>query len=109
MTQSFDEWFEKQGMADCYGKSSEEYKASLFVWTRQQAEIDELQKEIYSYKCIYGKLELERDELRKRIENQVENLKLASKSWVYTEREQNIMISQADDLEKILKGTINEL
>lgn len=48
------------------------------------------------------------DELQKRIENQVENLKLASKSWVYTEREQNIMISQADDLEKILKGKTNE-
>jgi len=44
------------------------------------------------------------EELESWIKVQIENLKCASKSWVYTEREQNIMLSQADDLEKALRG-----
>lgn len=45
------------------------------------------------------KLESLTDELKK----QAETLKGASKSWAYTEREQNILLSQHDDIEKILK------
>lgn len=78
MTQSFDEWFEKQGMADCYGKSSEEYKVSLFVWTRQQAEIDEL---------------------RKRIDLSIESLKLVNHALLY---------EHIDHIINLLDGTTNE-
>lgn len=56
---------------------------ALAVWNARQAEIDEL---------------------RKLIKDQINVLKAASGSWVYTEREKNIMLSQADDLEKILRG-----
>ena len=44
------------------------------------------------------------DELRKKIKDQIDLLKEASKSHAYNYREQNIMLSQADDLEKILRG-----
>jgi RecA/RadA recombinase len=44
------------------------------------------------------------EELEMWIKGQIETLKCASKSWVYTEREQNLMLSQADDLEKALRG-----
>lgn len=44
------------------------------------------------------------DELKKKIEDQIDILKAASKSHAYNYREQNIMLSQADDLEKILRG-----
>ena len=43
-------------------------------------------------------------ELEARIKGQIETLICASKSWLYTEREQNIMLSQADDLDKALRG-----
>lgn len=44
------------------------------------------------------------DGLKKKIEDQIDLLKEASKSHAYNYREQNIMLSQADDLEKILRG-----
>ena len=56
---------------------------ALAVWQHQQAIIDEL---------------------KKKIEDQIDILKAASKSHAYNYREQNIMLSQADDLEKILRG-----
>lgn len=56
---------------------------ALAVWKHQQAKIDDL---------------------KKKIEDQIDILKAASKSHAYNYREQNIMLSQADDLEKILRG-----
>ncbi|MFH7767830.1 hypothetical protein [Acinetobacter sp. BSP-28] len=60
-----------------------EHKVSEMAWNHQQAKIDEL---------------------KKKIEDQIDILKAASKSHAYNYREQNIMLSQADDLEKILRG-----
>lgn len=47
----------------------------------------------------------ERDELQKRLDafkDHAAMLRSAAKSYAYTEREQNILLSQADDIEKIL-------
>lgn len=60
------------------------------AWQSRQAEVDELKSRI--------------EGLESWIEGQIENLKCASESWVYTEREKNIMLSQADDLKKALRG-----
>ncbi len=50
-------------------------------------------------------LEKEKAELRNKIKSQIELLESASKSRIaYNERERNILKSQADDLEGILRG-----
>lgn len=54
------------------------------VYETQQAKVEELQKRVDAFK-----------------EHAV-MLRKAAKSYVYTEREQNILLSQADDVEKIL-------
>lgn len=84
---------------------------------KKQAEVDQLKnllgKDEHAHNLYYENANLQTlvEEKDKRIEEleswikvQIENLKCASKSWVYTEREQNIMLSQADDLEKALRG-----
>ena len=65
------------------------YRAFKYMQS-QQAKIDELQARI--------------DEL------QAHSLMLrgAANSWTYSEGEKNIMISQADDLDRILKGNKDE-
>lgn len=61
------------------------------VWDFQQSKIEQLEKE--------------RAELRNKIKSQIELLESASKSRIaYNERERNILKSQADDLEGILRG-----
>lgn len=50
------------------------------------------------------KLEADFNALKDKLKTQVELLRSAAKSYVYNEREQNIMSSQADDLEKILNS-----
>ena len=89
-----------------------------YMWQSRQAEVDELnqlylkaQHQVIRHRTIAQDalaLVEEKDkrveELESHIKGQIETLKCASKSWVYTEREQNIMLSQADDLEKALRG-----
>lgn len=48
------------------------------------------------------KLDKKLETLLEALKKQIETLRGAAKSWVYTEREQNILTSQADDIEKIL-------
>lgn len=61
------------------------------VWDHQQSKIEQLEKE--------------KAELRNKIKSQIELLESASKSRIaYNERERNILKSQADDLEGILRG-----
>lgn len=86
-------------------------QAHWWMWQSQQAEINRLQSQINEMAEVGLGQEsalMEKgkriEELESRIKNQIETLKCASKSWVYTEREQNIMLSQADDLEKALRG-----
>lgn len=102
----------KEGLQDKY------YQGAKWAWQSRQAEVDQLNKTLsikskfledsdVTNKFLSEQLE-EKDkrieELESQIKGQIETLKCASKSWVYTEREQNIMISQADDLEKALRG-----
>lgn len=77
----------------------------------KQAEVDQLQSQInemaevgVSQESAIREKDKRIEELEMWIKGQIETLKCASKSWVYTEREQNIMLSQADDLEKALRG-----
>lgn len=95
------------------------------IWQHQQAKIDELQKK---YDAMYNAFTVaddcrkewhesymsarkERDELQARIDELQEHslmLREAAKSWFYNEGEKNILISQADDLDRILKGNKDE-
>ncbi|HFF8270217.1 hypothetical protein [Acinetobacter baumannii] len=54
------------------------------AWQHQQAKVEELQKRVEAFK------------------DHAAMLRSAAKSYAYTEREQNILLSQADDIEKIL-------
>lgn len=49
-----------------------------------------------------AKLDKKLEALLEALQKQIGTLRSAAKSWVYSEREQNIMSSQADDIEKIL-------
>ncbi|MDX7901860.1 hypothetical protein SJZ78_02955 [Acinetobacter baumannii] len=80
---TFNEWLGTQGNmvllhANCCRIAYEAGQQS------QQAKVEELQKRVDAFK------------------DQAVMLREAAKSWVYTEREQNILLSQADDIEKIL-------
>lgn len=100
MTQSFDEWFDKNDVRILVERSTARFVYEAGAQSKQ-AEIDELQKEIDSYKCIYGKLELERDELRKRIDEAV--LALEKKSTGLKG-----LVDNYNKSLNILKGTTNE-
>lgn len=63
-----------------------------------------MQDQLNNMETCYIQMKKERDELQGRIKDQIGTLKAASKSHVYNYREQNIMLSQADDLEKVLRG-----
>lgn len=72
----------------------------------QQAKIDELKQSIVMQDLFYDQsaeiknLKLKIDELQKHSLM----LRETAKSWSYNEGEKNILISQADDLDRILKG-----
>lgn len=73
------------------------YKAAI-ARNNHSMEVQELQSKI-------EQLEKEKAELRNKIKSQIELLESASKSRIaYNERERNILKSQADDLEGILRG-----
>ncbi|MDC5147718.1 hypothetical protein ACT40Y_02010 [Acinetobacter baumannii] len=82
------------------------------AWQHQQAKVDELQKQLSEYIFVaetldemYVKEVQKSDELQKQVEafkDHAAMLRSAAKSYAYTEREQNILLSQADDIEKIL-------
>ncbi|RZF53672.1 hypothetical protein EXE30_06770 [Acinetobacter halotolerans] len=55
------------------------------VWQHQQSKVDELKKRVDAFK------------------DHAAMLREAAKSHAYTEREQNILLSQADDIDKILE------
>ncbi|NNP70948.1 hypothetical protein [Acinetobacter sp. Ac_5812] len=101
------------------------------TWQHRQTEVDELQKELQlsqtEIKSLVSRAGIDHkkieflsnstNELQKRVDAFKEHtvmLREAAKSYVYTEREQNILLSQADDIEKILgieqalKGGLNE-
>lgn len=81
----FDEWYEKEALN---GWVDKEWMMISFEAGQQsqQAKIDELQARI--------------DELKKHSLM----LREAANSWNCSEGEKNILISQADDLDRILKG-----
>lgn len=61
--------------------------------------------EMIGHEVHLKKIKQERDKLQKRVDafkDHAVMLRSAAKSYVYTEREQNILLSQADDIEKIL-------
>lgn len=128
---TFEKWFQDQdfykNMRFIHGdalfiKDGDIYRVlpvqmAFEAWESRQAEVDQLkgllEKDEYAHSLYYENLNLQTsiDEKDKRIEElemwikgQIETLKCASKSRVYTEREQNLMLSQADDLEKALRG-----
>lgn len=63
---------------------NEKWEAWANCWQHQQAKVEELQKRLDAFK------------------DHAVMLRSAAKSYAYTEREQNILLSQADDIEKIL-------
>ena len=89
-TISFDEVFQKAYDMNVDDSCKNRYESSkclaVDIWDHQQSKIDELQARI--------------DDL------QAHSLMLreAANSWTYSEGEKNILISQADDLDRILKG-----
>lgn len=122
--QSIECWFDGDEfiMPSGQGKASKGIVLyQLQVWQLKQAEIDEKDKRIEELeralklktRCSdfyensrkahialsrYRKQKI--DELR---EHSI-SLRDAAKSWTYTEREKNILISQADDIDRILGG-----
>ncbi len=82
------------------------------VYQHQQAKVEDLQKQLSEYIFVaetidemYVKEVQKSDELQKRVDafkDHAVMLRSAAKSYAYTEREQNILLSQADDIEKIL-------
>lgn len=72
----------------------------LMILKDRQAEIDQLKTELAlcreENKGLVGKV----SELKKHAEMLVS----AAKSWTYSEGEKNILLSQADDLDRILNG-----
>ncbi|MDC5216145.1 hypothetical protein OHW69_15945 [Acinetobacter baumannii] len=80
---TFNEWLGTQGNmvllhANCCRIAFEGGQQSM------QAKVEELQKRVEAFK------------------DHAAMLRSAAKSYAYTEREQNILLSQADDIEKIL-------
>ncbi|WP_284085117.1 hypothetical protein [Acinetobacter haemolyticus] len=85
---------------------------ALYLFREQQPKITELQKQLIDQGQRFNEqaqrvkdLEHKNNELQKRLDAFKEHavmLREAAKSHVYTEREQNILISQADDIDKIL-------
>lgn len=88
----FEQWFKslnENGRVTYF--LGQEGKIAKEAWDFQQSKIEQLEKE--------------RAELRNKIKSQIELLESASKSRIaYNERERNILKSQADDLEGILRG-----
>lgn len=81
------------GVSDCYKTyddkflrrdAQDAYEGAKWAWQHQQAKVEELQKRVDAFK------------------DHAVMLRSAAKSYAYTEREQNILLSQADDIEKIL-------
>ncbi|MDC4768682.1 hypothetical protein [Acinetobacter baumannii] len=108
---TFNEWLGTQGNmvllhANCCRIAFEGGQQSM------QAKVEELQKQLSEYIFVaetidemYMKEVKSSDELQKRVEafkDHAAMLRSAAKSYAYTEREQNILLSQADDIEKIL-------
>ncbi|WP_098732334.1 hypothetical protein [Acinetobacter baumannii] len=83
-----------------------------WMFQRQQAKVGERQKRLNEYIFVaetldemYVKEVQKSENLQKRVEafkDHAAMLRSAAKSYAYTEREQNILLSQADDIEKIL-------
>lgn len=124
MTQSFDEWWEDKyfTLSADIDEAKEIYETGA---QSRQAEVDELQKKydamynafVVADNCrkewheSYMSVRKGRDELKARIDELQKHslmLREAAKSWSYNEREKSILISQADDLDRILKGNKNE-
>ena len=101
----FDEWYEKE---DLSGWVDKEWMMIAFEAGQQsqQTKIDELKQHIVMQDLFYDQsaeiknLKLKIDELQKHSLM----LREAAKSWSYNEGEKNILISHADDLDRILKG-----
>ncbi|MDC4732604.1 hypothetical protein NQ785_17990, partial [Acinetobacter baumannii] len=93
-------------MSEFEGKSG---KWAWEIQKEQQAKVEELQKQLNEYIFVaetldemYVKEVKSSDELQKRVEafkDHAAMLRSAAKSYAYTEREQNILLSQADDIE----------
>lgn len=80
----------------------------------QKRKIKDMNAELLHKNLLVGHLREEIDQLKaekagfqQKIESQIETLKSASQSVsAYTERERNILQSQVDDLEGILRGEL---
>lgn len=92
---------------------------AYWAWEKRQAEVDDLQSKLtqayedietfttaHQRECEFkAQFAKEKDELQKLVDafkDHAAMLREAAKSHVYTEREQNILLSQADDIDKIL-------
>lgn len=104
----FDQWWENEGQYQRAGGGQYERSFAWWAWLNreqnQQTIIDNLKAQLNNMEACYIEKKKECEELRGRIKDQIDVLKAASKSHAYNYREQNIMLSQADDLEKALRG-----
>ncbi|MDC4304475.1 hypothetical protein NQ910_06300 [Acinetobacter baumannii] len=112
---TFDTWWE-ENYGEFSGQSPQTKRKMNMAYDvgveHQQAKVEELQKQLSEYIFVsetldemYVKEVQKSDELQKRVEafkDHAAMLRSAAKSYAYTEREQNILLSQADDIEKIL-------
>ena len=73
------------------------------MYKTKQTEVNELQSEVKGYKSVYGKLELERDELQKRIDESLVKIFEWCNQTYRDDAHQLI-----GELEDILKGNTNE-
>jgi len=108
----FDNWKEEQ---DRIHNDYDAENAWYAGQQSQQAKIDLLEKELTETQAFLNKQNHIKQakiyELQGRIDElQAHSLMLreAANSWTYSEGEKNILLSQADDLDRILKGNKDE-
>ncbi len=93
---------------------AEKLTAAWWAWQEQQVEMDELQRALKlktrhsdfyeNSRKAHRALSRYRKSLIDELRKHSTMLRGAAKGWIYTEREKNILISQADDLDRILGG-----
>ena len=129
---SFNEWHFNEFCKDNYDLESDQQKAIYDrihshasekskkdaqeeAWGFQQDKIDELnEKHSEEKRILHNVIEMNQakiDELKSKVDELKKHslmLREAANSWTYSEGEKNILISQADDLDRILKGNKDE-
>ncbi|MHA3081908.1 hypothetical protein ACX1NX_01725 [Acinetobacter sp. ANC 5383] len=93
----FEEWFQLQSF---YLNLRFIHGERLFIFDAQDGYVVQAVQIAW---MTWQEQQKQTDELKSKINKQSELLLEAKKSWTYTEREKNLIQSQIDDLEKILK------